>query len=117
MNRFWRWHIFIASLDPPVGSGPAGTRPVLVVSDDDYNGVMPLVTVLPLTSMRPDRTLYADEVFVDSGTAGLRLDSIILVHHIRTISKRRLGAFVGILEDAEKQREVLHTIAEHLDIW
>ena len=117
MNQFWRWHVFIASLDPPVGSEQAGTRPVLVISEDDYNRIMPLVTILPITSMKPDRRLYADEVLVEVGMAGLRLDSIVLVHHIRTISKRRLGAFVGFLDDEAKQTEIVNTIAEHLELW
>ncbi len=117
MNRFWRWHVFMSNLDPPVGSEQAGTRPVLVISEDDYNRVMPLVTVLPITSKKPERRLYADEVLVEAGNAGLRLDSIVLVHHIRTISKRRLWAFVGVLDDEEKQREIINTIAEHLELW
>ena len=117
MNNLWRWRVLIANLDPPVGSEQAGTRPVVIISDDDYNQIMPLVTILPLTSKKPERKLYADEVFVESGTAGLRLDSIVLVHHIRTISKRRLGAYVGTLDDAGKQTEIINTIAEHLGIW
>ena len=117
MNRYWRWHVFIANLDPPTGSEQAGTRPVIIISEDDYNRVMPLVTVLPITSKKPERRLYADEVFVEAGNAGLRLDSIILVHHMRTISKRRLGAFVGVLDDEGKQGEIINTIAEHLELW
>lgn len=117
MNSFRRWHLFMANLDPPVGSEQAGTRPVLIISEDDYNQIMPLVTILPLTSKRPERKLYADEVLVEAGTAGLRLDSIVLVHHIRTVSKRRMGAYVGTLDDGGKQAEIINTIAEHLGIW
>lgn len=117
MNQFWRWRVFIANLDPPIGSEQAGTRPVIIISDDDYNRVMPLVTILPITSKKPERRLHVDEVLVETGTAGLHIDSILLVHHIRTISKRRMGAFIGVLDDKDKQREIVDTVAEHLDLW
>ncbi len=117
MNSLWRWRIYIANLDPAIGSEQAGTRPVLIVSEDDYNQVMPLVTIVPVTSKKPERRQYADEVLVEAGTAGLRLDSLLLIHHIRTISKQRLQAYVGMLDSPEAQREVLDAIGEHLGMW
>ncbi|MGH9339941.1 MAG: type II toxin-antitoxin system PemK/MazF family toxin [Acidobacteriota bacterium] len=45
-----------------VGSEQAGTRPVLVISDQDFNQLMPVITVLPLTSRKPGRKIYPNEV-------------------------------------------------------
>ncbi len=117
MNNAWRWRIFIATLDPAIGSEQTGTRPVLIVSEDDYNQVMPLVTVVPVTSKKPERRQYADEVLVEAGMAGLRLDSLVLVHHIRTISKQRLQAYVGMLDESNKQQEIVNAVGEHLGMW
>lgn len=52
----YQWHIFRATLDPVTGSEQRGTRPVLVVSDEDFNELMPVVTILPLTSRKPGRS-------------------------------------------------------------
>ena len=84
-----QWHIFQANLDPVTGSEQRGTRPVLVVSDEDFNQLMPVVTVLPLTSRKPGRQIYPNEVLLPKGTAGLPEDSIVMAHQIRTISKTR----------------------------
>lgn len=116
MIESWRWRVFIANLDPVIGSEQAGTRPVLVVSEEDYNRVMPLVTVLPLTSRKTGRRLYPDEVLLEAGTAGLPLESIALAHQIRTISKRRLTTTLGPLDDPHLQEEVTEALKEHLGI-
>ena len=51
----FQWRVFRANLDPAVGSEQAGQRPVLVVSNEIMNEVLPIVTVLPLTSRKPGR--------------------------------------------------------------
>ncbi len=44
------------------------------------------------------------------------MDSIVMAHQIRTISKQRLGGLFGYLEDAQLWGEVQTAIKEHLDI-
>ena len=51
---------------------------------------MPVVTVLPITSLKKDRKVYPNEVMLKEGTGGLSHNSIVLAHQIRTISKQRL---------------------------
>ena len=51
----YKWRIFSADLNPVIGSGTERKRPVLVISDEDFNIVMPVVTVLPLTSLKEGR--------------------------------------------------------------
>ena len=60
-DRF-RWGVFDAHLGAGVGSEQRGRRPVLVVSDEDFNLVMPVVTVLPITSRKSGRRIYPNEV-------------------------------------------------------
>jgi len=44
------------------------------------------------------------------------MDSIIMAHQIRTISKQRIGGLFGYLEDDQLRDEVQRAIKEHLDI-
>ncbi|MFA4836756.1 MAG: type II toxin-antitoxin system PemK/MazF family toxin [Dehalococcoidia bacterium] len=107
------WAVMEASLDPVAGAEQKGTRPVLIVSNEEFNQAMPNVTVLPLTSTR--RRLYPSEVLLPQGKAGQPLDSIIMAHQIRTISKERLRSLLGYLEDPQFRHEVREAIREHLD--
>lgn len=109
-----QWAIFEANLDPVAGAEQKGTRPVLVVSNEEFNQAMPNVTVLPLTSTR--RRLYPSEVLLKKGQAGLGLESIAMAHQIRTISKQRLVRLLGHLDDVDLRREVHGAIKEHLDM-
>ena len=48
----YRWHIFLADLDPVLGSEQGKTRPVLVISEEEINQILPVVNVLPLRSYK-----------------------------------------------------------------
>ena len=112
--RAYHWAMMKANLDPGSGSEQKGIRPVLIVSNEEFNQAMSNVTVLPLTSTK--RNLYPSEVFLPKGTAGQPSDSIIMAHQIRTISKKRLTDLVCYLEDAQLQHEVGEAIKEHLNL-
>ncbi len=43
----YQWQIFIASLDPIQGSEQSGKRPVLVISQEQLNQLLPIVNVIP----------------------------------------------------------------------
>ena len=110
----FRWAVMEANLDPVAGAEQRGTRPVLVMSNEEFNQAMPNVTVLPLTSTR--RTLYPSEVLIPRGKVGQPLDSIVMAHQIRTISKQRLKGLLGYLEDPQLQQQVRESLREHLDL-
>jgi len=110
----FQWAIMEANLDPVAGTEQKGKRPVLIVSNEEYNQVMPNVTVFPLTSTK--RRLYPSEVFLATGKAGQPLDSIIMAHQIRTIPKQRLKGLLGYLEDPGVRDEVRAAIREHLGL-
>lgn len=109
-----QWAVIQANLDPATGTEQKGTRPVLVISNEDYNQTVPNVTVLPLTSTK--RRLYPSEVLLPQGKAGQPQESIIMAHQIRTMSKQRLGRLLGYLDDRQFQHEVHEAIKEHLDM-
>jgi mRNA interferase MazF len=95
----FKWSVFMADLNPVIGSEQQGKRPVLVISDETTNSFMPVVTILPISSLKKGRRIYPNEVLLTQGVAGLDTDSIILAHQIRTISKQRLLNFRGAISD------------------
>jgi len=109
-----QWAVFEADLDPVTGAEQKGTRPVLVISNEEFNQAMPSVTVLPMTSTR--RRLYPAEVLLHEGEAGQPAESIVMAHQVRTISKRRLVRRLGAILDPELRGEVQRAIKEHLDL-
>ncbi len=110
----FQWAVFEANLDPVTGAEQKGRRPVLVVSNEEFNQAMPNVTVLPLTSTK--RRLYPSEILLPEEKAGQPQESIIMAHQIRTISKQRLGKLLGFLDDAQLQHEIHRAIKEHFDM-
>ncbi|MBN2075027.1 MAG: type II toxin-antitoxin system PemK/MazF family toxin [Dehalococcoidales bacterium] len=110
----FQWAVYEANLDPAAGAEQKGNRPVLIVSNEEFNQEMPNITVLPLTFTQ--RRLYPSEVLLDSEIAGQPWDSIVMAHQIRTISKQRLGKLIGYLNDANLRSEISEAMKEHLDI-
>jgi mRNA interferase MazF len=111
-----RWEVYIADLEPSAGSEQGGQRPVLIISNNDFNRVMPVITVIPLTSLKSGRRIYPSEVLLKKGCANLENDSLTLTYQIRTISKKRLTKLLGSVKDQEKQQEIETAIKLHLDL-
>ena len=101
----YQWHVFLASLDPTQGSEQAGRRPVLVISRERINQLLPVVNVLPLTSHK-GRRIYPNEVLLPAQTAGLRADSVVLCYQLRTLDKARLGTNFGEITDAKLRQAI-----------
>ncbi len=112
----YRMGIFLADLNPVVGAEQKGKRPVLVISDEDFNQVMPVVTILPITSLKKGRRIYPNEVLISKGIGDLSADSIILAHQIRTISKDRLIKFLGGVKDPGLQSTIHEAVRIHLNL-
>ncbi len=110
----FQWTVYEANLDSVAGAEQKGIRPVLIVSNEEFNQAMPNVTVLPMTSTQ--RRLYPSEIPLPEGKAGQPLKSIVMAHQIRTISKQRLGKVVGYLDDIQIRHEIHEAIKEHLDM-
>lgn len=113
----YQWGIFVASLDPTAGSEQAGRRPVLVISRERLNQMLPVVNVLPITSRKsPQRTIYPNEVLLLAGTSGLALDSIVLCYQIRTLDKRRLDRHIGDLNDQVLRAAIAEAVRFQLEL-
>ena len=111
-----RWEIWLANLEPVLGSEQGKTRPVLVLSSTAVNQILPVVNVLPVTSRKPNRRIYPNEAVLPIGTAGLTLESIVLCYQIRTLDKQRLTKKFGKLNDKTLQNNILEALKFQLEI-
>ena len=91
--------IWFANLNPVLGSEQAGRRPVVVVSGDTLNEILPIVIVVPLTSKIKS---YPTSVLVSPNrTNGLKKNAEAIPFQIRTITKKRLTKKIGYITPIE----------------
>lgn len=89
--------IWYADLNPTKGSEQAGLSPVVVVSGNLLNQYLNVVIVVPLTTKV--KGYKGNPVLKPSKENGLKIESEMLVFHIRSVSKERLVRRVGFVED------------------
>lgn len=92
-RKIMRGEIYIADLDPVVGSEQGGERPVLIIQNNLGNKHSPTVIVLAITSRFHKKRHLPTHVPIESGD--LSKDSIALAEQVRTIDKSRLIHYVG----------------------
>ena len=96
MKEDWvyrRGDIYIANLNPFKGSEQGGTRPVLVLQNNDGNFYCPTLIVAPLSSKLKKMNLPTH--FLLKKGRGLYADSIVELEQIRTIDKCRIKRYIG----------------------
>lgn len=82
------------------GSGYAGKpRPAVIVQEDSFDATA-AITVCALTTDPVEAPLFRIPV-MPSEANGLRSESRLMVDKITTLSKDRIGARVGRLDDAD----------------
>jgi mRNA interferase MazF len=99
-----RGEIWLAALDPTVGSEVQKTRPCLVVSPDEMNDHLRTAIVAPLTTGRHPAPFRVAVTL--KGTSGL-----VLPDQLRTINRARLIERLGRI-DAQTLRAVLDVFGE-----
>ena len=114
--KFRKWSIWKANLDPVIGSEQGKTRPVLIISEDVINNILPVINVLPLTSRKLNRKVYPNEAIIKAGTFGLANESLALCYQIRTLDKKRLVSKYGDVNEIPKQQEILEALCFQLGI-
>ena len=113
---FSRWSVWLANLDPIVGSEQGRTRPVLILSKTSLNRLLPVVNVIPITSRKSNRRVYPNEAFLPFASCGLTVDSIALCYQIRTLDKRRLTRRFGEVNDAKVREEIMTALSFQLGV-
>ncbi len=92
-----RFEIWIADLNPRVGTEPGKKRPVLVVQSNLLNKIPhPSTIICPITTnIKIEAQIL--RVSLKKGQANLRKDSHVLIDQIRAIDNQRLVERIGVL--------------------
>lgn len=111
-----RGNVFLASLDPAVGSEQGKVRPVVIVSNNAANDSAErrgrgVVTVVPITSNV--RAVYPFQVLLPSEESGLPAHSKAQAEQVRSISTDRLVRQIAVLP-ADLMRQVDDSLRLHL---
>ncbi|HEX4695016.1 type II toxin-antitoxin system PemK/MazF family toxin [Sphingomonas sp.] len=96
-----RGDVWLVALDPTVGTEIQKTRPCVIISPDEMNGILRRTIVAPITSGSHPAPFRAAVTFRPR-------PGLILLDQIRTVDRQRLIKKVGTVEDA--------TLAAVLDI-
>jgi mRNA interferase MazF len=93
-----RYHIYLARLEPTLGSEIGKTRPVVIVSDDLFNKHLDVVVACPLTTSLHPTWRGRIQIVCASKAAEIAVDQI------RTISKQRIIRRIDELSSDEAFR-------------
>ncbi|MCD4711611.1 MAG: type II toxin-antitoxin system PemK/MazF family toxin [Bacteroidales bacterium] len=94
-----QYEIWLADLNPRVGTEPGKTRPVLVVQTDLLNQVLhPATLICPITS-KVSKQSEVLRVHLKKGMANLHQECDILMDQLRAIDNKRLVKKIGTLPD------------------
>ena len=98
--------IWIADLNPTMGTEPGKIRPVIVVQTDLLNKHHPSSVICPLTT-NVQKESEILRVHLKKGSCGLNEECDIMIDQIRAIDNKRLIKKVGAatLEISEKIKE------------
>ena len=75
-----------------------GTRPVLIISNDIGNRHSPTVIIAAITSRVQTKSKLPTHTAVNENDfEGLDKDSVVLLEQIRTVDKKRLKQYMGMM--------------------
>ena len=106
-----QFEIWIADLNPQIGTESGKTRPVLVVQTNLLNKIPhPSTIVCPVTSnVKKDSEIL--RVHIEKGMAKLNQDCDIMIDQIRAIDNKRLIKKVGSLP-----QDIIELVKENIQI-
>ena len=109
-----QYEIWIADLNPKIGTEPGKTRPVLTIQTNLLNKIPhPSTIVCPLTSnVKKDSEIL--RVHIKKGEANLHQNCDVMIDQIRAIDNKRLVKKIGNLPQnlIEKVKENLMIVID-----
>ena len=103
-----KFHIYLADLNPRIGTEPGKIRPVVVIQTNLLNTIHPSTIVCPMTT-RVVKEADILRVHIPKKASGLNYDSDILVDQIRAIDNKRFKKQIGKL-NAQHQSKLLENL-------
>ena len=106
-----QYEIWIANLDPQIGTEPGKTRPVLVMQTNLLNKVShPSTLICPITT-NVEKESDILRVHLNRTYVNLNQDSDIMIDQIRAIDNSRLIKKIGILP-----KDIIESVKENISI-
>lgn len=97
MDENWNYRrgdVYLADLNPFVGSEQGGTRPVLLLQNNTGNFFCPTLIVAPITSRIRKKAEQPTHCCIE-GAVCFNDTSMVLLEQIKTIDKRRVKKIYG----------------------
>ena len=95
--RVKRGELWLANLNPAIGTEPGKVRPVVIIQSDLLNHSHPSVVICPLTTrLAPEPNTL--RVRIHPSNSGLVTSSDILVDQIKAIDGSRLLRRIGFID-------------------
>ena len=95
--------VWLADLNPRIGTEPGKTRPVVIIQNNLLNRIPhPSTLICPITS-KVSRKAEILRAHIKKGTANLNQDCDILIDQLRAIDNKRLIKKIGDLPDSVVQ--------------
>ncbi len=111
--RIKQFEIWIADLNPRIGTEAGKVRPVIIVQTDLLNKEHPSTIICPITTnVKPDSEIL--RVHLRKSKFGLKEDCDIMIDQVRAIDIKRLVKKVGEVDGkvGEKIRENLKVVLD-----
>ena len=98
-----KFHLYLANLNPTLGTEPGKVRPVVVIQTNLLNGIHPSTIVCPVTTQVVKEANIL-RIHIPKRESRLNRDSDILVDQIRAIDNRRLIRHLGTLAPLQQKK-------------
>jgi len=106
-----QFEIWIADLNPQIGTEPGKTRPVLVLQTDLLNKIShPSTVICPITT-QVTKNANILRIHLKKGMANLNQDCDIMIDQIRAVDNKRL-----IQKTGDLPRELISSVKSNLSI-
>jgi len=89
-----QFEVWIADLNPQIGTEPGKTRPVVIVQTDLLNRLHPSTLICPITTNVKNKSVIL-RVHLKKGTANLKENCDIMIDQLRAIDNNRLINKIG----------------------
>ena len=105
-----QFEIWVADLNPRMGTETGKVRPVIIVQTDLLNQQHPSTIICPITTnVKPDTEIL--RVHLKKSSYGLKADCDIMIDQVRAIDNKRLIKKVGVVSS-----DIADTIRQNLKI-
>lgn len=113
ITKVKKYEIWLANLDPRIGTEPGKTRPVLIVQTDILNKIHPSTLICPVTTnVKLESQIL--RVHIKKGMAKMKEPCDIMIDQLRAIDNKRLIKKIGELPTdlCQKVRENIKIVLD-----